>query len=941
MDEEKRPLLSGEFAWTVSRKDGKLSLRIGPDPLELTDDDIPMKPDSTHPGKPIRSASAADAIQQFVVLEPGQYAVVHSPVDVSRRDREDGYPNGMYSSGRNDMKSLSYGRKMVITAGHFPVWPGQVVEIRPVHHVASDEYIVVQVEGDVDASAPYYDLTVECAEIKSVVVDDTVATEGEAQTTEDRGEEKEPTDEDLEDALSGRDQPTDLPPPPKAQQGPRFVVGQRIIIPGSKTPTYIPPTGVEILGDIEDMAARPDVMPKGLRGQRFGRMRAFASSGRPRGRVVEEYMASPDGESMNAALYAAQVAAETATAEAVWEKVVQKAVVLGPTEFCVTLDKDGHPRPHKGPGRVFPGPDDRFRTEGADNRIYAAFHLREDRGILIRVVADQIEKAELAEQLRLDITDERKAFRKGDELFIKGVDAYLVPPSTVQVINPKTGLPHLGNDHSDVFVPTIGIDQKSGVYVEDHTTGVVELVRGQKTLLLDPRYKKHQKRAIPNRLWDLVIGHTEPHKKTSEPSMQGYINKGRMITPWALSVQVPNNEAMLVVSRSGRRVVLGPRTELLDYEEIPEVLTLSRGKPKEEDHVLETCFLRVKGNRISDQIELVTSDHVIIKVDVEYGVEFVGGNEADQEMWFEFKNYVWLLCTNLRSRLRGAAQQRTLDDLYGHLSEFVRDTILGTKGEEEEHRPGLKFEENNMHVVEVEVLDFRIPDERVSEALKKANRDAVHRQIEDTEQEALLVSERKRDEIAAERDKIKEAAAKRTIAEVERQHNIDTRSSELMHERDTERQKQKQVLEMARAEIEKMVAEGEVASKKIREDHEVAHQREVDKLEIEREEKLGALQRDLAIALSEADAKRLEAITPRLVEALEGLGRRDLAKALAENLPAATGEFGYLFQVGGMRALKVLASGTPAEKALDTLFPGGNGETPVDDSLPAGGEDSP
>jgi hypothetical protein len=50
-DEVKRPLLAGQFVWAVSKKDGKYKPIIGPDPLEATDDDIFVIPDSEDPTK--------------------------------------------------------------------------------------------------------------------------------------------------------------------------------------------------------------------------------------------------------------------------------------------------------------------------------------------------------------------------------------------------------------------------------------------------------------------------------------------------------------------------------------------------------------------------------------------------------------------------------------------------------------------------------------------------------------------------------------------------------------------------------------------------------------------------------------------------------------------------------------------------------------------------
>src|SRR5437763_617205 len=95
-------------------------------------------------------------------------------------------------------------------------------------------------------------------------------------------------------------------------------------------------------------------------------------------------------------------------------------------------------------------------------------------------------------------------------------------------------------------------------------------------------------------MWNCMIAKGEPHKKADPNSM--------VETLWALSAIIPNNEAVLVTSKDGRRAVQGPCTELLDYEEWLEVLTLSRGKKKTDEDQLETCFLFFFGNRATTEI---------------------------------------------------------------------------------------------------------------------------------------------------------------------------------------------------------------------------------------------------------------------------------------------------------------------------------------------------
>jgi len=56
---------------------------------------------------------------------------------------------------------------------------------------------------------------------------------------------------------------------------------------------------------------------------------------------------------------------------------------------------------------------------------------------------------------------------------------------------------------------------------------------------------------------------------------------------------------------------------------------------------------------------------------------------------------------------------------------IIRDTILGVHDDEKGTRPGMVFDANGMHIVDVDVLGFEIPDREVAQSLLAAQRDAL------------------------------------------------------------------------------------------------------------------------------------------------------------------------------------------------------------------------
>ncbi len=953
----KRPLLPGQFAWVVSKKDGKPKVIIGPDPLDVTDDDISVVPDKENPRKMIPVSSATEAIQDFMTLNTGEYAVIHSPAEISQGTDIGAFPNGNHSSGRNELKTLKHGQKRVVISGHFPLWPGQSVEMRKIHELSTSQYLMVVVESeDVDTKAPYYDVTMKCAGIKKAVVDETVGSEGsekikiaDVKDTEFPQAVTKEGEAGATESAAGKDQDRVETAKKNVITDVVLKVGQKIIIPGSLTPTYIPPTGIEVVseGDMEEvieedpMASPQDFIERMINTGilKIENLKGFLEKAQVSADYSDEitnhytsYRRENEGKKALSraiakvglgGIYAklANVLSDKVKDSKKTDLAVRKAVVLGPTEFCVLFDEDGKPRTHKGPGRVFPGPYDIFRTEGSRNRIYDDYHLREDRGLLLRVVADKISRSDLIKQLpegSAKSLEGKEIYVKGDEVFIGGFDAYLVPSSSIEVINPETRQPHIGNDHSEVYVQSIGVDQKSGVYVASVATGNVKLEKGEKKLLLDPRKEKHIKRRIPQKLWNLIIGEGEAHKTTEQKMVE---------TPWALSVIVPNNVAVLVTGKDSRRVVVGPRPELLGYEEWLEVLTLSKGRPKLEDSILETCFLRVTGNRITDQIELETADFVRIKIDVCYGVEFEERAQEEMVKWFNYRNYVMLLCNNLRSRLKLAARKMSLKELYPAIPDFVRNTILGEKPKAEEgkeiHRPGLKFEENNMLVNEVEVLLIAIPDTEISDEIIKQNRTIIKGEMEVATLRASLESAKAKDEIDEQIAVIRVDKAKRDkeadLEVAESQHEVEKKKKELAHAISELVQKNQaainKAIETARNEEAELIRTRENEDEKA----ELAREDERRKKVVEFRDALKNIQVELIQVTSKADVDRLGAIQEGLIEALEGMGNKQLAAKLAEHLPQATGTLGLLLGQGGLDAVMKMVKGTPIEKAINAL----------------------
>jgi hypothetical protein len=407
----------------------------------------------------------------------------------------------------------------------------------------------------------------------------------------------------------------------------------------------------------------------------------------------------------------------------------RRAVVLGPKEFCILFDADGNPRIVRGPARVFPGPHDTFLQRGSRRRVYDAYELSEQQALWLRVITP-ISRERLAAHLPSGpgIPLEREEYAAGSELIVRGQPSVFFPFIEAEVVNPTTREPHVGNDHESVIINAIAIDQKKGTYVRDLRTGTVKTIKGETSYLIDPRSEEHVQRRMTKDAWNLWIGHAEPHKMVQDQES--------FSTPWAVSILVPNNEACMVVSRHGRRVEIGPKSILLEYEESLLPLRLSKGPSKDGRHTVTTCFLRHSGARVSDTFEVESIDFVKLRVKLGFAGHF---DPTEPEKWFSVDDPVKLLADTVRARMRDAARRHPFARLVREMGALVRETTSE-----------LLFGENGMVVDGCELLKLDIVDPALAQLFTDAQREIVKLEIKDEEATRRLSSERHQDLVDSE-----------------------------------------------------------------------------------------------------------------------------------------------------------------------------------------------
>lgn len=914
----KIPVTERQFLWVQDDDKGEVILHVGPTMVSPTAADRVVIDD----GQGGFREDTSGQPQRMIELSDSQYAVLHNPLS----EREEG-ANGRFRPGRNESKAQRNGtRAMIPGPCSFYLRPGQRAEVRDAHELASNQYLVVKVYGEVDKDAPYYKITAKSATITTATAEDLTTPNAKSIT-------------DTELAELSR--------------------GQLIVIRGLDTQFYIPPSGVDVVpdlsfddrqitaeaakkilntipavpppepqpvvADLEEMEVQrpspeykvakeqvrvPAVSPAPISkiDQSARNRQAVQRPNVSDAPVRQEIQPSEDDVQL---LLSSNIHRQALEREIRKRRLVREAVVLGEKEFCVILDADGKRQIKQGPARVFPGPYDTFLNKGSNNRVYNAYELLPQRALWLRFIS-AIAKEQLNQRLPRGVKLEAEHYHPGDELVLTGVNSFFFPFNEIEILHPLTGQPHVGNDHSDVFIDAIGIDQKSGIYVRDLSSGEVRLIRGKQSYLVDPRKEVHITRTISTEDWNLWVATSEPHKVTNRS----------ITTPWAISINIPHNMAIMAASADGQRVIQGPCVDLLLYQETLVALSLSTGTPKNDNKKLRTVFLRTVGNLISDIIRVETSDFVQVDVRVSYRVNF---NPEHKERWFNHEDYIGVLTDHLRSLVRSRCRSLSLSDLWPNLSTIIRDIILGER-QEGGGRKGRLFEENGMHVVEVEVLASEILDKEIARLLESVQRESVSLHISDRQTSEQLRSEKLRHNIERERLELRKEAQERQskVDEVFRELENNAALSKLRASLQTEREKAElsagnsEMVLQAQIKRDTLVLQAnlEKSQRQSVVELETLHQRHEEELSYQKS--LHDLQLQVLDAQSRATVAERQAIQPALVEALTGLGDKLLLSEVASNMNLVS-----LFKGKDIATIfSDLLGGTKVGQTISAMLPG-------------------
>lgn len=673
----------GQYAYMQDLTAGTIKVYTGPAVINQSAQDRPVVYDPKS-GWIVQDSLAA-AVRKAPIAVEGYYLTLFNPAVLKENQAvTDAQPrDGMTGIKAPD---LDIGKRVNIPGpANFPLWPGQHAKYVRGHHLRLNQYLKVTVYNEDQARKNWS---------KAIVVG---AEGGEATA-----------------AVTQKSAPDNL------------TVGTVLLVKGTEASFYIPPTGIKVLEQ------------------------------------TEQDFADSDSQ----------------------DPYVRDALTLERLEYCILVDENGKKRYEKGPQVVFPEPTEKFVDSGRGQRKFRALELTPIQGIHLKVIAPYKENdVEYKEGDELFITGKELSiyYPREEQALIQydgkakhyataipaGEARYALVRETGEIKTVKGPAMYLPDPRTEVFVRRVLTDDQTALWYPGNSDALeynrqLRSVMAQSPttragVVSDGDYEKKvirsqalasNPKAGPAAKQQAVLLGSNANVNASfsmESSVLGETARGpgdeferastytepRILTLNTRFQGVPTIEiwpgyAVLVVKKAGgRRVVQGPATVHLEYDESLESMELSTGKPKNTDKLYRTVYLQTAANKVADIVPVETSDHVVVNLKLSFKVNFTG----DPAKWFNLSNYVKFMTDRIRSVLKGEVHKISIANFYANYTDITREIVLGAANEKGV-RPGVLFEENGMHVDDVDVLDVTIMDQNIRSLLETQQRQTVQTNID-------------------------------------------------------------------------------------------------------------------------------------------------------------------------------------------------------------------
>jgi len=862
----------GEYAYIQEQTKGEIKVFTGPAVINQSGQERPIAYEHGKGWVPVLTLK--DAVRKAPIAVEGYYLTLFNPPKLKEgEDLLSAQPRDGIAGQR--APELDTGKRVNIPGpASCALWPGQHARHVRGHQLHLNQYLLVQVYNEEQARKNWKNAVVQAAA---------------------------PVDGDPPKATAV------TIAPPKS-----LTVGSTYLVRGTEVSFYIPPTGIKVLEQsAEELALSGAVNP-----------------------------------------------------------YVRDALTLERLEYCILVDENGKKRYEKGPQVVFPEPTERFVSSSKGERKFKALELTPIQGIHLKVIAPYDDKAgeevlrsyKEGEELFITGKDTAIYYPREEHALIQydgkakhyataipaGEARYVLVRTTGEIKTIKGPDMYLPDPRTEVFVRRVLSDEQCKqwypgneealeynrqlrqVMLQSPTTraGVVsdgdfdKSAARSKQLATNPRAGDTAKlrgnvaaAAASFNMEASVLGetsrapgdefergstYTEPRILTLNTKFQGVPT----IEIW------PGYAVQVIKKAQGRKVVVGPATVHLEYDESLEQLELSTGKPKTTDKLLKTCYLLVSANKVADIIEVETSDHVIVKLKLSYLVNFT----SESSKWFNLSNYVKFMTDRMRSILKGEVHKISIAEFYRNYTDITRNIVLGGKVDGEKR--GVQFSENGMRVDDVDVLAVEIVDSGIRSLLEGQQRQTVQHNIDIVNANAALMT------------KTELSRVQRSVAELDSANAKATAEDSILRLTfENEVSKARAEVATANQERAKEIAEAESALADFKNATEIARRKAVAEYEqfVAKVRQEGEI--ELLKAKTQATVDQYNAVSPSFTNALAELSNNETAAKLAQALSVQTILGGGSLADAANKVFGGTALEGIVKRVVEALPKDGNGKT--------------
>ena len=388
----------------------------------------------------------------------------------------------------------------------------------------------------------------------------------------------------------------------------------------------------------------------------------------------------------------------------VHEKVIKKVeiLILSSRQFCVIINPVVDGKPQYGKKFLKRGEASFFLQPGEeleDNKIKEVIVLDENDALLLK-----------AKQVFSDGKVERQP---GERWMIKGPCEFVLPLE-LELLEKRKAIP---------------LDENEGIYVRDIFTGNIKMISGQ-TYLLAAHEELHEKELSPvveELLSGNFAGTVFASAEVDEKGDMKY-NKNKTLKTRekfrVVTFRAPDNSAVQVFDYKSMssRIVFGPELIKLGPHEEFTVVNLSGKKPKVENQIKNIAIL-LGPDFMTDIIEVETRDHARLKLQLCYSWKFDVKDKADQvenSKLFNVNDFVGDACKNLAAKIRGTVSSVSFEEFHKSSATLVRQAVFGSDQKTNQTKNSLKFQANNLVIINVDIQAQEPCDPKTRESLSKS-----------------------------------------------------------------------------------------------------------------------------------------------------------------------------------------------------------------------------